>query len=112
MSTARKQDKPHLAELVLRARASSKQAVAITDFIFMVHDISNAYLVTTADGDVMVNTGFMDDRSAQQGACWRRTAPAPLRAIILTQSHADHYGAIDSFLESRDQGHRPCQFHG
>jgi len=40
--------------------------VQITDFIFMAQDISNAYLVTTADGDVMVNTGFMDEANVQR----------------------------------------------
>src|SRR3546814_10842878 len=52
--------KPLLADLV-RAGDQQTEAVVITDFIFMAKDISNAYLITTADGDVMVNTGFMDN---------------------------------------------------
>jgi glyoxylase-like metal-dependent hydrolase (beta-lactamase superfamily II) len=74
------------------------EAVAITDTIFMVKDISNAYLVTTGDGDLLVNTGFIgnDERNKDLFAPHRT---GPLRRIILTQSHADHYGALPGQLE-------------
>src|SRR3546814_10381211 len=42
--------KPLLADLV-RAGDQQTEAVVITDFIFMAKDISNDYLITTADGD-------------------------------------------------------------
>jgi glyoxylase-like metal-dependent hydrolase (beta-lactamase superfamily II) len=95
MSAAQKG--PHLASLVMQGETQT-QAVAITDFIFMVKDISNAYLVTTADGDVMVNTGFLTT-GARNKALLAPHQTGPLRAIILTQSHADHFGALDSFQE-------------
>jgi hypothetical protein len=57
MTTTDAQDKPPLASLVL-AGEQQAEAIAITDFIFMAKDISNAYLVTTPGGDLMVNTGF------------------------------------------------------
>ncbi len=94
---AEKQDGPHLASLVLQGEGQV-QAVAITDYIFMANDISNAYLVTTADGDVMVNTGFLTT-GARNKAVLAPHRTGPLRAIIFTQSHADHYGGLDSFLE-------------
>ncbi len=94
---AEKPDGPHLASLVL-AGEKQMEAVAITDFIFMVQDISNAYLVTTADGDVMVNTGFLTT-GARNKALLAPHRTGALRAIILTQSHADHYGGLDHFLE-------------
>src|SRR3546814_6457864 len=59
----------------------------------MAKDISNAYLITTADGDVMVNTGFMDNAERTR----KLLAPhrsGPLRKIVLTQAHADHYGGV------------------
>jgi glyoxylase-like metal-dependent hydrolase (beta-lactamase superfamily II) len=97
VSAPQKQDGPHLAKLVMQGEGQV-EAVAITDFVFMVHDISNAYLVTTADGDVMVNTGFLTT-GARNKALLAPHRTGPLRKIILTQSHADHYGSIDSFLE-------------
>jgi alkyl sulfatase BDS1-like metallo-beta-lactamase superfamily hydrolase len=89
---------PPLAKLVLAGEGQDK-AVAITDFIFMVKDISNAYLVTTADGDLMVNTGFMTsaDRNVALLAPHRT---GPLRHIIFTQSHADHFGGTPAFREA------------
>lgn len=89
--------KPPLATLV-RAGDAQTEAVAITPFVFMARDISNAYLVTTADGDVLINTGFMD--SAERNvALFAPHRTGPLRYIVLTQSHADHFGGVPEFRE-------------
>jgi alkyl sulfatase BDS1-like metallo-beta-lactamase superfamily hydrolase len=93
--------KPPLAGLVL-AGDQQKEAQAITDFIFMAKDISNAYLVTTAAGDVMVNTGFMDNAQRTQSLLAPRRTGA-LRYIILTQAHADHYGGVPTIREPETQ---------
>ena len=92
---------PKLAGLV-RAGDEQTQAIAITDFVFQANDISNAYLVTTSDGDLMINTGFMDNAERTQ----RLLAPhrtGSLAFIILTQSHADHFGGLPGFLEEGTQ---------
>jgi alkyl sulfatase BDS1-like metallo-beta-lactamase superfamily hydrolase len=92
--------KPPLSVLA-RAGDTQAEAVAITPFIFMARDISNAYLVTTADGDVMVNTGFMDDTNQQRNlALLTPHRTGPLRHIVLTQSHADHFGGVPVFKEA------------
>ena len=88
---------PKLAGLV-RAGDGQAEAVAITPFVFMANDISNAYLVTTDDGDVMINTGFMDNAD-RNVALLKRHRTGPLRHIILTQSHADHVGGVPEFRE-------------
>lgn len=90
-------DKPLLADLV-RAGDQQLEAVAITDFIFMVKDISNAYLINTADGDVLVNSGFMDNAERNRKLFAARRSGA-LRKIILTQAHADHYGGVPALRE-------------
>ncbi|MCJ2177414.1 MBL fold metallo-hydrolase [Novosphingobium album (ex Hu et al. 2023)] len=96
-----KDARPKLAGLV-RSGDEQADAIAVTDFIFQANDISNAYLVTTSEGDVMVNTGFMDnaERTKRLLASHRT---GPLAFIILTQSHADHYGAVPDFLEEGTQ---------
>ena len=96
-----KEDTPPLAGLVL-AGSQQKAAEPITDYIFMAKDISNAYLVTTGDGDVLVNTGFMDNAERTKGLL-APVRTGPLRKIILTQAHADHYGGVPAFLEAGTQ---------
>ncbi|GGB99231.1 hypothetical protein GCM10011494_17100 [Novosphingobium endophyticum] len=96
-----KQEGPRLAGLV-RSGDEQTDAIAITDFIFQANDISNACLVTTSEGDVMINTGFMDNAERTK----RLLAPhrkGPLAFIILTQSHADHYGGVPDFVEEGTQ---------
>jgi len=88
---------PPLANLVTAGDAQT-EAVAITDFIFMARDVSNAYLVTTDDGDVMVNTG-MPEGALRSAELLRPHRKGPLRYIILTQSHADHFGGVPTFME-------------
>jgi glyoxylase-like metal-dependent hydrolase (beta-lactamase superfamily II) len=97
MSDAASEKKPPLAGLV-NAGQQQTEAVAITDFIFMARDVSNAYLVTTADGDVLVNTGF--PLSAERNkALFAPHRTGPLRYIILTQSHPDHFGGVPALNE-------------
>lgn len=93
--------KPPLAGMVL-AGDQQTEAVAITDFIFMAKDISNAYLVTTADGDVQINTGFMDNAERTK-ALLAPPRTGPLRKIILTQAHPDHYGGVALMKEPDTQ---------
>lgn len=93
--------KPALASLV-GAGAGQVDAEAINDFIYMVKDISNAYLVKTADGDLLVNTGFMDNAERNQ-ALFAKVAGGPLRKIILTQAHPDHYGGVPLLREAQTQ---------
>ena len=97
MSQTETEKKPHLANLVL-AGEQQAEAEAITDFIFMAKDISNAYLVTTADGDVLVNTGFPTSAERNK-ALFAPHRTGPLRYIILTQSHPDHFGGVPAFQE-------------
>ncbi|MFD1613180.1 MBL fold metallo-hydrolase [Sphingomonas tabacisoli] len=89
---------PALASLV-RAGDAQSEAIAITPFVWQVNDISNLYLINTADGDVLINTGFMDN-SERNRALLAPHRSGPLRRIVLTQSHADHFGGVDAFREA------------
>lgn len=97
MSDATQKDGPPLAGLVLAGEQQAK-AEEITPFIFMAKDISNAYLVTTADGDVLVNAGFPTS-AGRNKAVFAPVRTGPLRYIILTQSHPDHFGGVPALKE-------------
>jgi alkyl sulfatase BDS1-like metallo-beta-lactamase superfamily hydrolase len=88
---------PRLADLV-RSGDAQTEAVEITPFVFMARDISNSYLVTTSDGDVVINTG-MPDGAERSLALFKPHRTGPLRYIVLTQSHADHFGGVPLFME-------------
>jgi alkyl sulfatase BDS1-like metallo-beta-lactamase superfamily hydrolase len=97
MSGADKGATPPLAALV-QAGEGQTEAVAINDHIFMAKDISNAYLVTTSDGDVLVNSGFMHSAERNK-AVLAPVRTGPLRYIFLTQAHADHFGGVPVLRE-------------
>jgi alkyl sulfatase BDS1-like metallo-beta-lactamase superfamily hydrolase len=97
MSAKTEESKPLLASLV-QAGEQQTEAVAITDFVHMAKDISNAYLVNTAAGDVLINTGFITSTERNK-ALFAPLRSGALRSIILTQAHPDHYGGVPAFLE-------------
>jgi glyoxylase-like metal-dependent hydrolase (beta-lactamase superfamily II) len=92
---------PSLATLV-QSGGGQSEAAPVTDFIFMVKDISNAYLVRTVDGDLLVNTGFMDNAEKNE-ALFAKVRSGSLRRIILTQAHPDHYGGVPVLREDGTQ---------
>jgi glyoxylase-like metal-dependent hydrolase (beta-lactamase superfamily II) len=70
----------------------------VNDHILLSRSNSNAYLVSTTDGDVLVNTGTL-----YQGERHRERfeellgRPVDVRKIVLTQSHDDHVGGLEAF---------------
>lgn len=95
------EQQPKLASLV-QAGEQQTEAEAINDFIFMAKDISNAYLVKTAAGDVLVNAGFMGSAERNK-ALFAPLRSGPLLAIVLTQAHPDHFGGVPELREAGTQ---------
>ena len=76
--------------------AAHERATPIRDFVFMSQGASNAYLVTTSDGDVLINTGLGVEAPVHK-RCFEQASGGPIRFIVLTQGHVDHVGGIDLF---------------
>jgi glyoxylase-like metal-dependent hydrolase (beta-lactamase superfamily II) len=78
----------------------ARGAERINDFILMSRGTSNGYLVASAAGDVVINTGTPD-----QGARYRERyeellgRPLKVAKIILTQDHFDHIGGWGRFAD-------------
>lgn len=71
-------------------------AVEVGDGVFMSRNIANSYLVSTPDGDVLINTGT-DFEAEQIKARFDRVSRGPLRVITFTQGHPDHVGGWSAF---------------
>jgi alkyl sulfatase BDS1-like metallo-beta-lactamase superfamily hydrolase len=78
--------------------ASQSEATRINDFIYLSEGLSNAYLITTPEGRIVVNTG-MGFEAPVHKRNFDAVDTSPLRYILLTQGHVDHVGGVDLFRE-------------
>jgi glyoxylase-like metal-dependent hydrolase (beta-lactamase superfamily II) len=75
-------------------------AERVNDHILVSRGTSNAYVVTSDDGDVVINTG-----TSYQGERYRERfeqlleRPLDVRKIVFTQSHPDHMGGWAVFAD-------------
>jgi alkyl sulfatase BDS1-like metallo-beta-lactamase superfamily hydrolase len=83
-------------DALIKQGEASQDAVEVGDGIFMSKNIANSYLVTTAHGDVLINTGTDFEANAIK-ARFARVSKGPLRVITFTQGHPDHVGGWDLF---------------
>ncbi|MGI9432839.1 MAG: alkyl sulfatase dimerization domain-containing protein [Myxococcota bacterium] len=79
--------------------AAPGRTTAVADFIHVSEGLSNAYLVVTGAGRVVVNTGM-----GFEGPIHRDNFDAidrgPIRYVVFTQGHVDHVGGADHFREA------------
>ena len=73
-------------------------AERINDFILMSSSVTNSYVVTTAKGDVVINTG-MPDHAARHRERFEQLLRRPLKVkkIVFTQDHMDQTGGWETF---------------
>jgi len=82
--------------------ASAPAAIDMGSAIWCSPGMSSTYLVTTDDGRIVVNTGmWFEGRTHKRN--FDAVSTAPTRYIILTQSHTDHIGGVDTFRETDTQ---------
>jgi alkyl sulfatase BDS1-like metallo-beta-lactamase superfamily hydrolase len=79
--------------------ASQTEATRVADGIWLSEGLSNAYLVVTPAGRVVVNTG-MGFEAPVHKRLFDAVDRGPVRYILLTQSHVDHVGGVALFREA------------
>ena len=78
--------------------ASQPAAQKINDFIYLSEGLSNSYMITTAEGRIVINTG-MGFEAPVHKRNFDAVDSSPLRYILLTQGHVDHVGGVDLMRE-------------
>jgi glyoxylase-like metal-dependent hydrolase (beta-lactamase superfamily II) len=84
-----------LDKLILQGEGA-QYAVPPGDEIFLSRGVANTYLVTSAEGDLLINTGLHFE-AEEIRARFARVSSNPLRAIVFTQGHPDHVGGWSYF---------------
>ncbi len=68
----------------------------INDFIVMTEANSNVYLIETAEGGILLNTGMGFETPVVHHNL-RKFSQIPIKFIITTQGHVDHVGGVQYF---------------
>lgn len=79
--------------------AAAERAERIAEGLWCSPGLSNAYLLTTNAGRVIVNTG-MGFEGPVHRANFDAVDSSPVRYIIFTQGHVDHVGGLDSVRDA------------
>ncbi len=69
------------------------KVVKINDFIYMATGLANTYMITTPEGNVIVDTGFMR-QSRKQAKLLKEINDAPVTHILIPQAQQDDIGGI------------------
>jgi alkyl sulfatase BDS1-like metallo-beta-lactamase superfamily hydrolase len=67
--------------------------------IFQATGFGNTFMVTTKDGNVIIDTS-LPMNAARHKALLRAVSAAPIKDIILTHSHGDHTGGVPAWKEA------------
>lgn len=84
------------AAQMVKSGEGQSEAISRGPGIWESRGVGNSYLITTSDGDVLVNAGTLADaRRAKQ--LFAKVSGNPICKIVLTQSHANQYGGLEIF---------------
>ena len=87
---------------MVKSGEGQQSAIERAPGVYESRGIGNSYLVTTPEGDVLVNAGTLGD--ARRGrALFSQVSTHPIRYIVLTQSHANQYGGLELYKTPDNQ---------
>ncbi len=88
-----------VAPRAIVAQQGQDQAVRVADSVYAVFGGSNAYLVKTSQGNVLIDTCNPID-APECRKILQAVSKAPVRYIILTHAHWDHTGGVELWKEA------------
>ncbi len=99
---ARRADQGLRAAEFVKSGEGQTAAIERAPGVWESRGIGNSYLLTTSEGDVLVNAGTLAD--ARRGReLFSAVSANPIRYIILTQSHANQYGGLEVYKTPENQ---------
>ena len=96
--TARAQD----LSGILGAAANQTEATKVRDGVYFASGFGNTFLVTTRDGNVIIDTSLREIAPWHQKLL-QAVSDAPIRYIIVTHGHGDHAGGVKVWRQDDTQ---------
>ena len=78
------------------------EAVAIAEDIYLSKDMGDSVMITTAEGNVVINTGFPGFGETHKSR-FRKINDESIRYIVLTQCHANQIGGAEDMRDADTQ---------
>ena len=75
----------------------------VMDNIYYATGVGNTVMVTTSEGNVLLDTGLVLQSAKQLRVLKEQVSDAPVRYIVLSHSHADHIGGTRFWAEDATQ---------
>ena len=86
----------------LRVGSDQTKAIKINDAIFQAIGFGNTFLVTTRDGNVIIDTS-MPFNAARHKQLLEAESKAPIKYIVFTHAHGDHVGGVNAWKQPGTQ---------
>jgi len=93
MGEQKEDSRDTLLGAVVGGAGRGERVVQVSDHIWVSKDVSDSILVTTPEGNVVINTG-MPGNGEQHKQRQREISDQAVRYIVVTQCHGDHFGGV------------------